>query len=215
MKKKISRIVFQGLLLGLLILVSASPVSAATQKAKAMKAYREFLSQKKIALSVMFGEDNASAKFPAAKMKFALIYLDRNSIPELVIDNSANNTGNFYSPFGSAIFAWEDGEVKQLFILDTNYKIRKYYKKKGVLTLANQARSSLTVTARIRDEEDTVIAVKDKTKYYGPDYFTGKSKKISKAAYRKLLKSAVGKTKSKKITYRDNTEANRKKYLKK
>ena len=215
MKKTIGRMFFRGLLLGLLILAAAAPVSAATEKAKALKAYREFMSQKKITLSVMLGEDNASAKFNAANMIFAVIYLDRNSLPELVVDNSANISGNFYSPFGTAIFAWENGEVKQIFIVDTNYKIRKYYRKKGVMTFVNQARSSLMVTGRIRNEEETVIAVKDGKKLYGPDYFAGKAKKISKAQYHRLIKKAAGSAKLRKITYYANTEANRKKYLKK
>ncbi len=213
MLKKATRMFFAGFLLCVCILAVSSPASAATQKAKALKAYAEFLSEKKIALTTIFGEDNASAKFKTAGMKFAIIYLNRDSIPELVVDNTANITGNYYSPFGTAVFTWVDGEVQQVCIQDTNYKLLKYYKKKGVLTLASRVKSKLTVTAYMDDDEQTAIAVKYKTKFYGPEYLSGVKKKISKAKYRRLIKKVVGSRKATTIKYRDNTEANRTKYL--
>ena len=213
MKKRRNRAFLTGMLLCLLLLAAAVPASAATQKAKAFKAYREFLSEKKIALKVILGEDNASAKFRTEKMQFAIVYLNRDSIPELVVDNSANISGNYYSPFGTAIFTWKNGEVQQIFIQDTYYKIRKYYKKKNVFVAVNQAKSSLSVTARIGDEDAKVIAVKDGSKMYGADYFAGRAKKISKAEYHRLIKHYTGSRKVSKITYRPNTAANRKKYL--
>ena len=214
MNRRVSRVFFAGMLLCMLLLAMAAPVSAATQKAKAMKAYRNFLSEKKIALKVILGEDEASAKFKTDKMKFAIIYLNKDSIPELVIDNSANNSGNYYSPFGTAIFTWADGEVQQVYIQDSYYQLRKYYRKKGVLMFVNRAKSSLMVTARIADDEATVVAVKDGSRLYGPDYFAGKAKKISKAQYHKLIKKVIGSRKAVKINYRENTKVNREKYLK-
>ena len=81
----------------LLLFAFAMPASAASTKSKALKAYKKLLAQKEITFVDRW---HTKASFPTSKMKFALVYLDNNTVPELVIDNLDNIPIMWYGEIG-------------------------------------------------------------------------------------------------------------------
>ena len=201
----------------LLLFAFAMPASAASTKSKALKAYKKLLAQKEITFVRSIDGTTTKLSFPTSKMKFALVYLDNNTVPELVIDNLDNIPIMWYgeklfSFFGGAVFTYKGGKLKQLDVYTSNWRLTKVYKKKGVFYSNN---------THTYDKKDAIYYYIKGTKTIdignfsaGKYYKNGAIKPIKKSAFQKLLKKYVGSTKATKIKYYKNTAANRKKYLK-
>ena len=166
---------------------------------------------------------HTKASFPTSKMKFALVYLDNNTVPELVIDNLDNIPIMWYgeigfSDFGNAVFTYKGGKLKQLDVYNSNWRFTKVYKKKGVFYSNNTHHKKEAIYYYIKGTKTIDIGSFENGKYYnrenGKYYKNGAIKPIKKSAFQKLLKKYVGSTKATKIKYYKNTAANRKKYLK-
>ena len=204
----------------LLLFAFAMPASAASTKSKALKAYKKLLAQKEITFVDRW---HTKASFPTSKMKFALVYLDNNTVPELVIDNLDNIPIMWYgeigfSDFGNAVFTYKGGKLKQLDVYNSNWRFTKVYKKKGVFYSNNTHHKKEAIYYYIKGTKTIDIGSFENGKYYnrenGKYYKNGAIKPIKKSAFQKLLKKYVGSTKATKIKYYKNTAANRKKYLK-
>ena len=191
----------------LLLFAFAMPASAASTKSKALKAYKKLLAQKEITFVRSIDGTTTKLSFPTSKMKFALVYLDNNTVPELVIDNLDNIPIMWYgeigfSDFGNAVFTYKGGKLKQLDVYNSNWRLTKVYKKKGVFYSNNTHHKKEATYYYIKGTKTIYIGSFENGKYY------------KKSAFQKLLKKYVGSTKATKIKYYKNTAANRKKYLK-
>ena len=207
----------------LLLFAFAMPASAASTKSKALKAYKKLLAQKEITFVKSIDGTTTKESFPTSKMKFALVYLDNNTVPELVIDNLDNIPIMWYgeilfSDFGNAVFTYKGGKLKQLDVSSSNWRLTKVYKKKGVFYSNNTYHKKDATYYYIKGTKTIGIGSFENGKYYkrenGKYYKNGAIKPIKKSAFQKLLKKYVGSTKATKIKYYKNTAANRKKYLK-
>lgn len=199
----------------LLLFAFAMPASAASTKSKALKAYKKLLAQKEITFVKSIDGTTTKESFPTSKMKFALVYLDNNTVPELVIDNLDNIPIMYYgeigfSCFGNAVFTYKGGKLKQLDVYTSNWRLTKVYKKKGVFYSNNTHHKKEAIYYYIKGTKTIDIGYFSPVMYYK----NGAFKPIKKSAFQKLLKKYVGSTKATKIKYYKNTAANRKKYLK-
>lgn len=194
-----------------MILIPAPQAHAASQKTKAIKAYKKMLSQKMITW-------NPNWKVPAKNCDFTLVYVDKDSVPELVLQNTtdiphAGNWGNLYTYY--------KGKVRLVTALDLNNNFY-YYKKKGVF-LDNYfgmgisengyfTMSKAKATKRLHYTINTNPNAVKKNIY--SKAAKPKFKEISKKSFNKELKKLVGSTKRTTAKFYKNTATNRKKRLK-
>ena len=187
--KKRTRMSF--LLLTLILLFAFSgTATAASTKSKAMKAYKSELAA-------------IQKQAKPGKTYFAIIYLDNDSIPEVVT----------YSSLGGKprILTYYKGKVKDYFS-PANTKYTYYYKKKAVLReKAFYKDFNYFSYDKVKLSTGKITYF---TYYMDGKYYNSNEKKITKAKSQELLKKRVGSTKATKIKYHKNTAANRKTYLK-
>ena len=208
MKKELKNEKIQGLLVLLLCFTLAVPavhVEAASGKSQAITAYKQFLSSK---------GNNGS-------FDFAMIYLDNDSVPELLVG-------------GVNLYTFENGSMVHHSVMygDSGYG---YYEKKGILVSMHAhfnvfdrsayetwdyskfTKSKITKEL-FRDctyKTNAVGKVAGKKKYtYSKYNAKGTTVKTSKSKFHSVLKQLVGKKKMTKIQMHHNTSADRNKYLK-
>lgn len=195
-------------LLALLLCVSlAAPavnVQAASKKSQAIKAYKQFLGSK---------PDNGS-------YDFAMIYLDNDSVPELLV--------------GAFLYTYKDGKVTQHSVVFGDSGL-SYYKKKGVIVTLHTHNNVIykegmqssdyykftktKLTRKLYKECVYKINASGKAagkKKYSYSRYNSKNMQVktTKAKFDSALKQLAGKKKPVKIKLHHNTKANRNKYLK-
>ena len=192
------------LLVTILFALMLAPLnaSAASQKTKAMKAYKSYMAKK------------------GSSARFAVAYLDKDSVPELI----------YYVPSKPlyTVFTWKSGKMKTMFSADYSkdvsnlYDFTHYYKKKGVLLAVPYSGaagiSGKNYFAYSGGKYKCVLSRNNsfgKISYYKVSGTkTLKYTKISASQFNKSLKKLVGNTKASKLAYYKNTAANRTKRLK-
>lgn len=181
------------------ILLPGVQTEAASKKTKALKAYKKLLASDSIEFSSR-GSVNPS------DYSFALVYIDNNSVPELVI--WGNQPHSLY-----AVYTYKNGKAK--FLQNTGDGFG-YYKKKGIF--AGGLFSSYACENYFKLSAGKSIKRFSITEYNGfasyQRYQSNKEVSITKAKFKRQLKKLVGSTKeTTNITWHKNTVANRKKYL--
>ncbi|MCD8019848.1 MAG: hypothetical protein LUF92_09805 [Clostridiales bacterium] len=198
----------------LLCLIPAK-TEAASAKQKAMKAYKKFLTQESIPWSVYNYDETADPSL----CKFSLVYLDNNSVPELVV--SGGDT--YYKPY-MTIYTYKNGKVT--LVENSSYGFSSYYKKKGIIV--ESAAKGATFYNKYSNGQLKIVLAKLNENAQGRDlngdgkigyaYYkttsSGDIKYISKSSFNKRLKKLVGSKNTKKLKFYKNTAKNRKKYLK-
>ncbi|MDO4647768.1 MAG: hypothetical protein Q4B26_03885 [Eubacteriales bacterium] len=221
--KQLKRTLFLTLLLLMLIPQTALAASA---RSKALSAYRNFLSQS------TFNWPDSRTIVDMQKCEFALVYVDKNSVPELLIYSGANyntHADGFY-----LLYTYKKGNVVFLGNMMDGFS---YYRKKGVYCAFHGGTSGMDryyfklskgkVSAILYTYDDStykgydlngdgvvagisyykVISAKD------PMYLSVTGKRISKRSFSRILKKQVGSTKRSTVKKYPNTAANRAKYL--
>lgn len=208
MKRIISIVLVCTAFLSAFFFPSSISVNAASTKAKAMKAYKEFM------------------KTRDSKELFTIAYIDNNSVPELIVDRKPSN-GTRFNGYGD-LYTYKKGKI----ILVTNYLCTfgnwnanhtggkfKYYKKTGIF-LDDDSFQGCSVTGyhKLKNKDETRKASKMEykewteitpaTQYKIGDELTTKSK--FKSYVKKLTK---GKKLTKAKLYK-NTKKNRNRILK-
>lgn len=183
-----------------LLLASGVQAQAATTKTKAMNAYNKLLSQKTLTWT-------GNQKIPTSKCKFAVIYVDNNSVPELFVD--ASNAGLNHVSGYYRLYTYYNGKVKEVCTVRDAFG---YYKKKGVFETATLLHGEYVTYYKLASGKSSVKLRSES--YYTTNYYDGAGKKISKTTFDKRLKSLIGSSKQSSITCKANTKANRTKYLK-
>jgi len=194
----LKRVIAAALLMMLCLSFSLS--AQASQKSKALKAYKSFLAKQK------------------AEFSFSLIYLDKNSVPELILQEHRFNVGYVYT--------YKNGKVTPA--NGTGKSPFAYYKKKGILISGwrfggGSSVESATAYSRLKDGKVS-LALADVTKSSYKNgslvntqeyrkYTDDSGKYILISNLKSELKKIVGTRKKTKIKYYKNTAANRKKRL--
>lgn len=204
----------------LLLAVSILPsmqAQAASQKTKALKAYKKLLSQ---------GKTPWEESTPMSGSQFAIVYLDNNNVPELIIKNE--NVPRYARP--GRLYTYAKGKVVEVGILylDKLDKVMdkspfSYYKKTGIYGYGCYEMGYCTKNYYKMSGTKSSHTGLTNT-YYTSDYYNSSyrnkveykvnNKTASKSAFTKKLKKL---TKSKKVTtpkFYKNTKANRNRYLK-
>lgn len=199
------------MVMGIMLLLPGTEVQAASAKSKAIKAYKSFLSQK----TIPWGTDSYYTSVPSKNCSFALAYIDKNTVPELVVRNMRGIT--HIAGFG-VVFTYKNGKVQPVANIQLDGKFY-YYKKKaiyagsnlssGVLSYSYYKMSGVKSTAKLTEREN--IFSGEKT-YYKAN--SGNGKVISKSKFTSSLKKLVGSTKRSTAKFYKNTKKNRTKYLK-
>lgn len=174
---------------------------AASQKTKALKEYNRLLSQKKLRWS-------DKLKVRSSKLKFSLIYIDKDSVPELFIDGTSAGTTHVSGAY--KLYTYRNGKLYDVGAYRDSFG---YYKKKGVFVSKTYLHGEYETYHKLSKGTD-VIKLRSE-KYYTTQYFDENENRISKAAYKKQLKNLTGKKKVSAPVCIRNTAANRKRLLKK
>lgn len=186
------------MLLVLLLVLAAMPINAraASKKSKALSAYKTFLAQ-------------TTGAYGRAYDKFAIAYIDSNSVPELI----------FRDPIYTYVYTYKNSKVTLLH-KDLSANAFKYYKKKGII-VRFYAHRGLQTTTYLRLSGSSFIEYLGTQKYTSTDYYRYvrqstyyTEKLVTKSKFNKLLKKYVGAKKTSSIKFYKNTAANRKKRLK-
>ena len=127
MLQKIKRCVL--LALAIVMMVPAVSGFAATPKQEAMKAYSRWLSGSKVQVMPKGYEDLSDGTIytptPASKTKFAIAYINNDSIPELVVRSSDNHF--------ESVLTYRNGKIVRV---DYTYELlgvmKGYYSKTGM-----------------------------------------------------------------------------------
>ncbi len=101
--------------------------SAASKKTEALKAYNRLLSKKNL-------KWKKGMKLPASRLKFSVIYLDKNSVPELFVDASGAGTNHVSGSY--RLYTYQNGKVQEVGTYRDSFG---YYKKKGVTVYYDEA----------------------------------------------------------------------------
>lgn len=221
-KVQIARILELLLILVLVFtVVPAVPGEAASTKSKAIAAYKKKLSKSKVTVlpagkKVMDLNDRyVTYRYSKkANVKFAIAYIDNNNVPELILEDTN---------YGYGLWMYKNGKVKCVKWGDTYDAPYGYYRKKGIYEGIAYSEGSPFTKIFYKYKNGVLTPKLSKFviyegKPYAEYFFCTKSdlyqKPVSKAAFRKKLKSYVGNTKVTKISLKKNTSSNRKKYLK-
>ena len=179
---------------------SVEPVQAASKKTQALKAYSNFLSKSTINWN--------GAIVKVSKCKFTLVYIDKDSVPELLVD--AMSAGSYHTAGYFKIYGYRNGKVVDLVTARDDFT---YYKKSGVLATRAFMRGESWSYYRLSGGKATYFL--GKFTNLKTQYNNAKFKTISKSTLNKTLKKYTkGKKAVKRIKTYANTKANRKKYLK-
>lgn len=202
------------------VLCAGMPVTAnaATAKSKAMEAYRAMLSKNSITCP-------SGVKAKTSTCSFAIAYIDNNSVPELIVYNPNACHASGYG----AIYTYKNGKVVEIRDLECYAGNFSYYKKTGtfrdyyfgnggwlityVYTLSS-GKASMKLRETVLDSSMRGFYPNAVANNWVKISKNGKETKITKAAYKKSLKSLANNKKSTKAKFYKNTANNRKKILK-
>lgn len=197
-----------------LLFIPAPNSLAASKKSKALKSYRQLLSGSTIAWG------DSTWQVSLKNCSFAIAYIDKDAVPELILYNT---TDTFHASGYGMVYTYRDGKAVYAGTLSMNGKFY-YYKKKGILidsytgsgvgVFSYCQLSDETLTTRLTKNVEYSVAGKASRQTYYDASDSQNFKQLSKAKFNRLLKKLVGRTKKSGVTFRSNTKANRKKYLK-
>lgn len=197
----------------MLLPVTSVTSNAASAKKKALKAYSKFLSSETISWE-------GSWSVSSANCSFAIAYVDNNSVPELIVENSMDNP---HAAGYGILYTYKNGKVKKVANLELNGGTFIYYKKKGIFKdNYSQAGWFTTHIYKFSGKRASEKLIADINMAGAPANVSSVYYKVSgtkhtvitKSAYKKKLKSLTKSKKSTKAKFYKNTAAKRKQKLK-
>lgn len=197
-------------LLLLILAAAAAPanVQAASQKAKAVKAYKNMLSKK-----TMHWGNNKDFDIPVKNCVFATVYIDKDSVPELIV----HSPDIPHWSDCSVLYRYKNGKVQEVksFSADDRFS---YYKKKGVF-VGSDLSSGIVKSVYYqlsKGKASAKLTVNKNVEGIGgkwTKYYSGK-KQVTKSQFNKSLKKMAGARKKTTVKLHKNTAGNRGRYLK-
>ncbi len=189
------------LLLTVVMVLSFSGTTfAASLQQKAIKAYKKVLSSKTIVVKL----PRKKKKFSTSKLYAALVYVDNNSVPELLINSDPSSTHGL-----TAILGYKKGKVTALYARLSDFVFSKYYRKMGVLISESRNDGKDFYAYQFINRALIEIAQHSRIQKYTDN----NGIMISRSKYLSILNGYTQDTDATMITYWANTRANRSKYL--
>lgn len=206
----------RSLFLVMLCVVLAVPcmnVSAATQKQKALKAYKKFLSTSKVNVlrrgdTYYDSRNDSSVVYKGTKagnVKFALAYINNDDIPDLVL--TANMGGLQYYGF----FTYRSGKVRRITVQACEYdKVIGYYKKTGVFVQRHYSDGVLGnwIYMSMGKTSAYIMGSKDGS------YYVIRERMMTKKGFNNTIKKETRNRSLTKFKFFKNTKTNRNKKIK-
>lgn len=194
----------------LILAAAAAPaeVHAASQKAKAVKAYKNMLSKQ-----IIHWGDNKDFDIPVKNCVFATVYIDKDSVPELIV----HSPDIPHWSDCSVLYRYKNGKVQEVKSFSSDDRF-SYYKKKGVF-VGSDLSSGIYKSVYYQMAEGKAAAKLTMNKNVGgiggkwTKYYSGK-KQLTKRQFNKSLKKMAGSRKQTKVKLHKNTARNRSRYLK-
>lgn len=206
-----AQLLFFVMILAITLLIPGRNVQAASAKTKALRAYKAFLEQE----TIQWGKDEYYTAVPTKDCSFALAYIDKNAVPELILKNAKGIT--HVAGYGT-VYTYKNGKVQPVDNIQLDGAFY-YYKKTGIyvsnnfsggyITLTYNKMSGLKSTAKISESKNAFTKEKNYSKLSSTSY-----KRISKSKFNSTLKKLVGSKKRTTAKFYRNTKKNRAKYLK-
>lgn len=215
-----------GYLLLIVMIVAVIPAvpSEASAKSVALTKYRQLLSKKRISVipqgKRIMGDDYREIKYYSSEakyVKFSIAYIDGDDVPELILRDSR---------YGFGVWTYKGGSFRCLQWKDFYDFPVGYYKKKGVFRINATTEGSPFYREyyKLQTGKKAVYiqtqscfdgdADRETLNEWNGFYIGNSKKKVSSSAFYKNLKKYVGSTKMTQIYMHNNTQANRKKYIK-
>lgn len=188
-----------------------STVKAGDTKSKAIKAYKNLLAKD----TMRWGKDTDDTAVPTKNCTFSLVYIDNNSVPELVVKNNQDIT--HIAGFG-VVYTYRNGKVRTVENIQLDGKFY-YYKKKGIFLTSYCAMGQECYTCCKLSKGKSTAKLGTQTDLFTNEksYYKCKSSgttDIAKKTFNSSLKKLVGTRKRSTAAFHKNTAMNRKKYLK-
>ncbi len=215
-----------GMLMVLIITLMVPGLSgmAATQKQKALNAYKKVLSQKTVDVLGKGREnfryyhtaDGLSPKFEkysptkASDVQFAIAYIDNDSVPELILKYRKSNE---QSPGIFAVFTYKNGKVVRVNAGGGCDQFAGYYSKTGTYRVDNYYETYTKDYHKLNNAKTSTILRYDSSSGYSK-VVKGNEIHIDRASFAKLYSSATKGKSLTKVKFYKNTAGNRNKYLK-
>ena len=215
-----------GYLLLMVMIVAVIPAvpSEASAKSVALTRYRQLLSKKRISIipqgKRIMGDDYREIKYyssDAKYVKFSIAYIDGDDVPELILSDSRYGFGVWtYKGRSFRCLQWKDFY---------DYPVG-YYKKKGIFRINSTTEGTPYYREYYKLQTGKKAVCIQHQSCFDADadretlnewrgfYIGNSNKKVSSSAFYKNLKKYVGSTKMTQIYMHNNTQANRKKYIK-
>ena len=216
--KKLKSLLLILLCVVLIIPALSMNVSAATQKQKAMAAYKKWLSQNYVRVipkgTVIFDDwSYTKSKYSSTKasqVKFTVAYINNDSVPELVVYTKQGHIQLF------SVLTYKNGKIQRVYTSKGDSVFKGYFKKTGCFFVR-----SFTDGTPYYDRYCKMSGVKSSEQVrkfaYGysneADYFKGQQE-ISKSTYNSIVKKLRGGETITRVTFYKNTKANRDNKLK-
>lgn len=189
-------------------------VQAASNKTKALRAYRKLLSQTTI-------KRDAYTTFKTKDCRFALAYIDNNSIPELIVYCSSTS----HIECKGALYTYRKGKLQYVckLMLDTRKRLG-YYPKTGWFVDNTTYQGYGTdefyklKSGKVKDDVEYFRSVEYNGKNYTATGFSivtnGKYQEVSATVFNRSLRYNTNNKSFKTFKFYKNTKSNRTKYLK-
>ena len=211
-----------GYLMLMVMIVAVIPAvpSEASAQSIALSKYRQLLSKSRVSVlpqgKQIFSDDYRWVKYyssDARYVKFSIAYIDNDDVPELILHDTR---------YGFGVWTYKGGYFRCLYWTDFYDFPIGYYKKKGIFrTNAGTEGSPFYREYYKLQTGKKAVEIQHQNCNEGEygvvnwGFYIGKSqKKVSSSAFYKNLKKYVGSTKMTQIYMHNNTQANRKKYIK-
>lgn len=188
-----------------------------SKKSAALANYEAFLEKDRIS----WGPKSSGGSVSAEHCEFQLIYIDNDSVPELVLEGhmfDGNDVVSHATGY-SQLYCYRNGTVNNISVGDWY----QYYPKKGVyisgyVNLGRISKEYYKLSkGKTRFLFSSDVPIPENTSGDGDEYYYGSNRQsIDKVTFNKLRKKAVGTTKRKDVDekkFHVNTKKNRKKYL--
>ena len=207
------------LVLSIVMLVPALTGYAVTPRQKAMNAYKKWLSGSKICVlpkgtELTLYDNKYYYSTPASKTQFAIMYVNNDDIPEMVVQTKDGKNTYF------GVFTYKNGKVTRLTSFSFFATITKYYKKKG-LFLSEMPTFGYPNTNRYyymhpsqTFEKFEVVTFRGGSKDCMENYLSGKYKSMSFKDMKARITAFTKGVRPTKVVYYANTAANRNRILK-
>lgn len=202
-------------LMFVLVMVPSQNAQAASNKTKALKAYRSMLAKKTLKV-------NDWTTYQTKNCRFAIAYIDDNSVPELIVYNDKDVS--HFQGFG-ALYTYHKGKVQLVstLTLDTRSRLG-YYKRTGWFmdNTTYQGYGTDTIQKLAAGKLKTNTVYYRSVEYNGSRYVITGFSMMANGSYqsydattfnRSLTHNTKGE-KFRKFKFYKNTKKNRLKYLK-